>query len=250
MSIKFAFSRPTANESERDELFGHFTAAGYDGLQLKHGQYAGFLDDPEQFVERWGHLQGIGSVLITGGSLDENNVQALRRLYKFASKIGTEIVVFCHGVSRNNVTDQDIVRYAKLLSELGEEARQVGLKLSLHHHFDQPVMYRKDFDLFFENVKDNAVGLTVDTAHLVKSGINDVAEVITSFKGVIDNFHMKDFAEGNWRILGQGDIDFKPIFKAIREIDYRDWMSADEESGGGIRDGMTDCLGFMKDQLR
>lgn len=95
-----------------------------------------------------------------------------------------------HGIPRAEVGQDDIRRYADVLSDLGLEAQQQGIKLSLHHHYDQPVMYRDDFDIFFDQVKDKSVGLTVDTAHLVKSGIEDVAEVIRSFGHVIDNFHL------------------------------------------------------------
>jgi sugar phosphate isomerase/epimerase len=121
--------------------------------------------------------------------------------------------------------------------------------LSLHHHFDQPVMHREDFDVFFERIKAREVGLTIDTAHLAKSGITDAAEVITSFGPFIDNFHLKDFAGGEWRVLGEGVIDFAPIFGAIGDIRYSGWISADEESGGGIIEGMRACLTFMREGL-
>ncbi|SFI42125.1 Sugar phosphate isomerase/epimerase [Paenibacillus sp. UNC496MF] len=249
MSIKYAFSRPTATDDDRDLLFNSYRSVGYDGLQLKHGQYASYMAEPERFLEKWGSLPGAGSALITGGTLDEDGRGQLEKLFAFAERIGTRTIVYCHGVSRKNVTIPDIRRYADILSELGKSARQRGIALSLHHHYDQPVMYREDFDVFFERIKEREVGLTVDTAHLVKSGITDAAEVITSFGPFIDNFHLKDFDGGEWRVLGQGAIDFAPIFKAIGDIRYSGWVSADEESGGGIAEGMQACLAFMRDGL-
>lgn len=250
MSVKFAFSRPTQTSEERDALFGSYRSVGYDGLQLKHVQYAPYIAEPERFIQEWGGLPGIGSALITGGTLDEASRKSMQSLFKFAEKIGTELIVFCHGVSRKHVSHEDIRIYAGMLSELGKSARQHGVSLSLHHHFDQPVMYRDDFDIFFDNVKDDAVRLTIDTAHLVKSGIIDVAEVITSFAPVIDNFHMKDFANGEWRVLGEGDIDFGPIFNAVGAVRYKGWISADEESGSDIVPGMRQCLSFLGSGLQ
>lgn len=249
MSIRIAFSRPTANADEQLTLFEHYSSIGYEGLQLKHSQYAPYVQEPERFLEQWGHLKGVGSAMIFGGSLDEANIAALRKLYGFAEKIGTALIVYCHGIPRDQVTEDDIRSYARTLSELGKEAKQHGISLSLHHHFNQPVMHREDFDLFFDHVQDQSVGLTVDTAHLVKSGIQDVAEIITSFSHVIDNFHMKDFADGDWRVLGQGNIDFAPIFQAIRQVNYSGWLSADEESGGDIIGGMSECLTFLRQGL-
>ena len=135
--------------------------------------------------------------------------------------------------------------------ELGLEAQQqYGVKLSLHHHHNNPVMYREDFDIFFDRIKEQSIGLTVDTAHLVKSGVHDVAELIRSFGHVIDNFHLKDFEQGDWRVLGEGAIDFKPIFGAIQAINFKGWMSADEESGGEVLEGMKACYAYMRNGLK
>ncbi|WP_199614143.1 sugar phosphate isomerase/epimerase family protein [Paenibacillus alkalitolerans] len=250
MNIKLAFSRPTSLMEEQMLLFEQYGAVGYDGLQLKGPQYLPFLNEPERFKEEWGRLPGVGSALITGGRLDEEGIEQLRKVLRFASGIGTDLIVFCHGVPRAQVTTDDIREYADVLSGLGLEALDRGVKLSLHHHYDQPVMYREDFDIFFDRVRDRSVGLTVDTAHLVKSGVGNVAELIRSFGHVIDNFHLKDFENGDWRVLGEGAIDFKPIFEAIKEIGYEGWISADEESGGGILQGMKACYEFIRGGLK
>ncbi|MFC5648055.1 sugar phosphate isomerase/epimerase family protein [Paenibacillus solisilvae] len=247
MTMKFAFSRPTGTDGERDRLLSGYQAAGYQGLQLKSGQYEPYLREPERFLAKWGHLPGAGSALITGGRLDEEGLQELRERFRFGQAIGSERIIFCHGVSRRAVEAEDIRTFAEVLSNMGQEAQeQYGIKLSLHHHYDQPVMYREDFDLFFDRAREGTVGLTIDTAHLIKSGITDCAELIRSFKSVIDNYHMKDFAEGDWQILGRGTIPFQPIFEAIQDTGYGGWVSADEESGGEIEEGMAECLAFLK----
>jgi inosose dehydratase len=249
MTLQLAFSRPTSTDQERNVLFQQYRRIGYDGLQLKHAQYAPFIDSPGAFLEQWGEHCGIASALITGGKLDEQNQEQLRSLLGFANKAGTELIVFCHLVPRKGIEAEDIRRYARVLSELGKEAQQAGVTLSLHHHHDQPVMYRDDFDIFYDEVKDGSVGLTIDTAHLVKSGITDIQEVIRSFHPYIHNFHLKDFSDGEWKVLGHGDIPFDPIFQAIRDTRYNGWISADEESGSGIVEGMRDCLQFMRSGL-
>ncbi|MCA0753519.1 sugar phosphate isomerase/epimerase [Paenibacillus sp. N4] len=250
MSVKFAFSRPTQSDEERDLLFRGYRSAGYEGLQLKHGQYAPYIGEPERFLEEWGMLPGAASALIAGGVVDEESRARLDPLLAFAERIGAERIVFCHGLSRKHVTADDIRRFSGLLSELGKETQQRGIQLSLHHHYDQPVMYREDFDIFFDRLPERTVGLTVDTAHLVKSGITDIAEIVTGFAPYIDNFHMKDFADGEWRVLGEGGIDFEPVFRAMNTIRYDGWVSADEESGGGIQEGMRQCFDFMKQGLQ
>ena len=106
-------------------------------------------------------------------------------------------------------------------------------------------MYREDFDIFFDAVQDEAVGLTLDTAHLVKSGITDIASLIHDFHGVINNVHMKDFADGGFRVLGHGNIDFAPIFRAIQKTRYDAWLCADEESGADTEAALVTCYRFI-----
>lgn len=95
MSIKLAFSRPTSTEEDQTLIFQQYREIGYDGLQLKAKQYLPFLAEPAKFKETWGHLPGVGSALITGGKLDEANIKELKRVFRFASGIGTDLVVYC-----------------------------------------------------------------------------------------------------------------------------------------------------------
>lgn len=247
--MKLAFSRPTRTAAEQRELFTHFGPVGYTGLQLKASQYRDHVDAPQNFLDQWGEYPGVASGLITSGTLSEESQAALRKLFQFANAVGSERIIFVHGLPRDTVSEDDIRKYARVLSELGKEAQDLGVALSLHQHYNQPVMHRKDMDVFFDAAHDNRVGLTVDTAHLVKSGVEDVAGVIRDFRDVIDNFHMKDYADGEWRVLGRGDIDFTPIFAAIHEIGYDGWICADEESGGDLIGGMKECFQFMDSGL-
>ena len=247
--MKLAFSKPTAARDEQRVLFENYRSVGYDGLQLKAGQYDAYLTDPHRFVDDWGDLPGAAAGLIVGAGLDEDGVAAIRKVFRFAGEMGTDRIVFCHCLPRGGVSSDDIRGFAGTLSELGREVEQFGAKLTLHHHFNQPVMHRADLEVFFGAASDGSVGLTVDTAHLVKSGVDDVAAVIRDFAHVIDNFHLTDFADGQWRVLGEGDIDFKPIFRSSKEIGYDEWVSTDEESGSEVLEAMETCMAFMKEGL-
>lgn len=243
--MKLAFSTPTDGPADQRRLFSGFRPAGYEGLQLKGGQYLSFLRDPVRFLDEWGGAPGATSGLIFGGALDAPGQAALRGVFAFAQAVGSERVVFCHGQSRQGLTDTAIRGFAHTLCDLAEEAQTLGVRLSLHHHYDQPVMHRADFDVFFGAVTSGALGLTVDTAHLVKSGITDIAELIDAYAPIIDNIHAKDFARGQFQVLGRGDIDFAPVFAALTDIGYGGWVCADEESGGDLAEGMADCRRFL-----
>jgi sugar phosphate isomerase/epimerase len=243
--VRLAFSAPDRGPEERRALLTGYRAAGFDGLQLKRRQYDAYLPEPERFLADWGHEPGVASGLITGGDLGGDAIADLRRVIRFAAVAGSERIVYCHGLPRAAVNDDDIRRFAGLLSELGVEAQAAGVQLSLHHHYDQPVMHRSDLELFFAHTVERNVTLTVDTAHLVKSGVTDIPGVIRDFAQFIDNFHIKDIADQVFVPLGHGSIDFGPVFAAVSDIGYDGWLCADEESGAAIGDAMGASYRFF-----
>ncbi len=128
--MKLAFSKPTCDADEQRLLFEHFRPTGFEGLQLKHGQYAAYLDAPARFTDEWGHLPGVASALITGGGLDEGSIASLRRILRFGSTVGSDLVILCVTGSREGLTRHDLARAAGLLGDvvtMGKSARLVKL---------------------------------------------------------------------------------------------------------------------------
>ena len=245
--MKIAFSAPTRDEDQTRELMSGFAELGYDGLQLKTAQFRDDLDQPEALLERWPALRGRIGGLIIGGKLDEAGCASLRRVFRFAGAVDAPLVIFCHGEARDGLSHADLAEFADILDLLGGEARDAGTKLSLHQHFNNPCMHRSDLDVFFD--RPRSFGLTADTAHLAKSGIADIPEVIRTFASAIDNFHIKDLAGSDFVMLGQGDVSFEPIFQTIREVGYDGWVAADEESGSDLTMAMKHCHRFITNGL-
>ena len=245
-----AFSKPTRGDPGPRDLFAGFRSAGYAGLQLKGDQYGEFVADPPGFGRRWGGDPALTSALITMGTLDEaraNGLARLRQVVAFAAATRAERVVFCHDHPRDGVTPADLRSYARTLSAVGREAADHGVALSLHHHYQQPVMHDEDFGAFFSAA--DHVGLTVDTAHLAKSGVTDIPRLIRGFAPVIDNVHLKDYADGQWRLLGQGTLDFKAITAALGDVGYSGWLCVDEESPASLAQGFEVSRAYLRDVL-
>ncbi|WP_020579802.1 sugar phosphate isomerase/epimerase family protein [Actinopolymorpha alba] len=247
--MKIAFSKPTSGPEEQRLLFDRFREAGYEGLQLKGGQYNAYLGEPKRFRDQWSHDPACTSALIAGGRLDPDGLAYLRSIISFANAVGSERIVFCHGISRNGLSDADIAGFARTLSKVGREAADQGVALSLHHHYDQPVMHRRDFDVFFDAADTDAVHLTIDTAHLAKSGITDVGGLVADFASVIDNLHLKDFAEGEFRLLGKGTIDLDKMFATLRSSGYDGWLCVDEETSAGLVEAMDTSMEYLRARI-
>lgn len=248
--MKLAFSKPTRGAEAQRLLFQRYPEFGFDGLQLKgnqYGDYAGDPDGPGRFRADWGAAPGHVSSLITMNPLDDEGTERLRALFRFAAEVGAERVVLCHDVPREGLQDSDLVGFAGVLSDLAEESVGLGVRLSLHHHTNQPVMHRRDFDVFFGAVRPDTVSLTVDTGHLVKSGITDVASLITELGAYVDNIHLKDFGDGEFRLLGQGDVDLDSALVAIGKLGDRVTLCVDEESRAELEEGLRVSRDYLRD---
>ena len=233
--MRRAFSKPVP-ETELDRLVGSYREAGYEGLQLKQGQYLEHVADPDGLRARWGDDPGTYSALIVFDTLGADGLPPLRSIVEFAAEVGSERVVFCHDHPRDGV-DRDTLRaFAGILALEGMAARDRGVALSLHHHFGQPVMLPDDFRVFFDATGDT-VGLTIDTAHLAKSGIDDIPAFCREFAPVVDNLHLKDYADGEWRLLGAGTLPLADILTALDAGGYDGWLCVDEESTATLDEG-------------
>ncbi len=261
--MRLGFSTPTPSPSEEQLLFSSYKNSGYEGLQLKSGQYLKYLDNPGPAEERAKADPGSFSALIFWGPLDQDGQQALENVVRFAAGVASERVIFCHDHPRDQTDDDDIRSFAKVLSRIGSEALDLGVKLSLHHHYNQPVMFPDDIGIFFPACAPGTVGLTLDTAHMWKAGEDDVGSVIERFADLIDNVHLKDCRDdaGGRRLpngaraaasfvpLGSGEINFDPIFAALSSVRYSGWICVDEESGAGVAESLKASHEFISDHV-
>lgn len=243
--MRTAFSKPVAPE-QFETLLTDFRPAGYDALQLKTGQFLPWLQTPVQFLDLTGRVPGAAAVLVY---FDELVDERLGSVIDFAMEVGAGMVVFCHNRSRAGITSADRVALAEQLAVHGRIAKDAGIRLSLHHHFDQPVMLPEDVREFWGGIEPGVIGLTVDTAHLAKSGVSDIPGFIREFAPIIDNVHLKDYAHGQWKLVGQGELDLDGILAALSDVGYDGWLCIDEESDASLKDGLTISRAWLDQHL-
>ena len=230
--MRIAFSK-TVPPEDFERLASDFRAEGYEGLQLKAGQYLPYLETPEAFAAKYAQ-PGVASALIYFDELDTARLDAV---VDFATAVGSELVVFCHNRTRDSVAPGELATIAQQLAVSGARARGLGIGLSLHHHYDQPVMLPEDVREFWGAIESGLVGLTVDTAHLAKSGVGDIPGFLAEFAPIIDNIHLKDYSHGEWRLLGEGELDLEGVLRQLAAADFDGWLCVDEESAASLDQG-------------
>ena len=103
-----------------------------------------------------------------------------------------------------------------------------------------------------ELVKDPSlgVGACLDLGHCVRMGQN-VAEILVDYKDWIYDIHIKDEtaptkAGQTWE-MGRGVIDFRPIAKSLREIEYKGVVSMEfEKNGNDPNPGVRESIGYFR----
>ena len=234
------YSRPGSPDVLPDMILKS-SAQGCGSLQLKKGQYLSWLDDIEAFKEKFDVSQIMG--IIANGP-DEDT---LRRSMDFAGQLGLAVVTWVPGWRREQVDEAAYKSAVEALNQLGEYAQEKGTRLSLHNHSGLLFQDEKDMAGFCRYANSECAGITLDTAHLALGGVTDVAGVIRACKDHIDLFHIKDLKGRKFCPLGDGDLDFDEIFKAIHDIGFDGWLVVDDESDQmTLEDALPHAMTFMR----
>ena len=79
----------------------------------------------------------------------------------------------------------------------------------------------------------------------MSSETEPIADVIRASKEWIAHFHAND---PNLLGPGMGEVDFEPIFKALKDIEYSDWVSVEVfDYKPGAETICTESLRYMRE---
>jgi len=129
-----------------------------------------------------------------------------------------------------------IARMAPMLDELGRLARRQGIAVGVHPHLNTVVETPEETDALMARCDPAAVGLALDTGHFHLAG-GDVVRAVRQYATRINYFHFKDGVRPfsrpdffpNLRDLGQGEVDFPGVMRALKETGYRGWINVEQD---------------------
>lgn len=139
----------------------------------------------------------------------------------------------------------------ELLPYVIQKVKETGIKVAIHTHGPDGAAF-PDIRTVVELVKDPSlgVGCCMDLGHTFRSGY-DVAKDIRKFGKWIYDVHIKDETAptkaGRCTEMGSGMMDFKPIIKALRKINYQGVISLEHEKElDAPLTGMAQSIGYLK----
>ncbi|MGQ8336930.1 sugar phosphate isomerase/epimerase family protein [Sunxiuqinia sp. A32] len=113
----------------------------------------------------------------------------------------------------------DYKKTADFFNQTGEKCKKLGMKFCFHNHWTEFVKVDGEvpYDVLLSHTDPDLVAFEMDLCWTTEAGVNPV-EYFNRFPGRFELFHMKDItADKQVATLGEGIIDFKPIFASIEK---------------------------------
>lgn len=144
------------------------------------------------------------------------------------------------------------VHAATQLNEAGALLRGEGLRLGYHNHDHefQPIGETTPFDIVFEYAKPDNLFLELDVRWASELG-GDPCAIIREFGTRCRFLHVKDrpkVGEGRFTEVGNGTIEWEPIFEAARKVGVQWYIVEQDESGTDSLESAAISAAFMKRQ--
>lgn len=137
------------------------------------------------------------------------------------------------------------------LNELAHYSLQEGVQLAYHHHMGTVVQSAEDIDRLMD-ATDDALGLLIDTGHLVFAGEDPIAIARQHGKRIV-HVHCKDVRsdvlervigcdssfldavlEGVFTVPGDGCVDYLSFAEELKKFNYEGWLVVEAEQDPAI----------------
>ncbi len=150
-------------------------------------------------------------------------IEFLKAAVDVAGEVGAESVSLWSG--EGDDAPGEVEHYARLtggLRELLDHAEEKGVRLAFE---PEPGMLSDTMDEFAtlqHDLSHPLFGLTLDVGHVHCLRDGPITDHILRWRNVLWNVHIEDMRRGvhEHLMFGEGEMDFGPIFQALREIDY------------------------------
>jgi sugar phosphate isomerase/epimerase len=207
---------------------------GFDGVQVSFGRdlVGGKMptDNPE-VIARYLSLSKQYKIAIDGTCVDKLHDNGLKSdplgpkwvldSIRLTRALGTQVLLLPFFGRWALKTPNEMDHVGDVLRDLGAEAAKAGVILGLEN-----TISAEDNVRIMERSRSSSVKVYYDVGNSTQAGFDPVKEIRWLGKDRICQFHLKD----NPHYLGEGQIPFGPIMRAIRDIQFSGFANLETDA--------------------
>lgn len=220
------------------QMFDAIAEAGYEGVEFTNNTAGAWLGEHVRVGEelRKRKLMLAAVAIARAGYTDprtvEEDLAVVRTGIEMVRHFPGAVLTLTGAVHKDQVSwrkhlDQALQFYVRA----AELAAAMGVRCAVHphSHHGSLIQSREQYDHLFAHLPKE-VGWCPDTGHIVRGG-QDLMTCLAQYAERIIYVHMKDVdAQGRWKPMGEGIIDWPVLFKWLKKRDFAGWLVAEEES--------------------
>jgi sugar phosphate isomerase/epimerase len=212
--VYIGFDQTPAAQARQEEVLRRVAEMGYRNVEpVDYTNFQGLgAADYRALLDKYGLK---ASALHTSLSMATTDQQWLDKL-ALAKTIGARFIG-AGADPQTFTTAAEWVAWAQKIDHFGFLARQQGMRYMVHSHnweFTQVYGGKTAYDILQENTDAQNVVFELDLYWATKAGVDPI-DVLNTYGKRIQLLHVKDMApDGSITTVGEGIIDFPPIFAA------------------------------------
>ena len=216
------FGRPF--EEALDAIFGQVRAAGYEDVELP----LTLCGTPEG-AQRVGDLLNRHGMQVpsvyAGGALHDDTARdttwSVLEQAAEAKQLGVRSLTFNPApLPERAKTDKELQAQAYRLDQLGQQVQSRGLTLALHFHAPELREGGRELWAELDGSSRANVGLCLDVDWAWRGGVEPL-RILDRYGDRLVSLHVRDARAGKWaQALGEGDYDYAPIFRRLRDLGF------------------------------
>lgn len=157
----------------------------------------------------------------------------------FVKAMGGCKLILCHlpQADRNDLEQRQKNQIA-CITEIARRAADAGVISGFHPNssYGSAFRTREDYSILLDGIANTPLGFAPDAGHIAHGDMDPLA-LIREYHEKVVHVHFKDMAaDGTWRSMGKGCIDFPGIVSYLDQINYQEWIMVEEESSDAAID--------------
>ena len=138
-------------------------------------------------------------------------------------------------MGRDRLGDREkILATAKLFNELAAKLKEDGMRTGYHAHGGdfRKIDGKTAWEIFFSNTNPEVI-MQLDIGNCLQGGGNPYA-ILKKFPGRSATVHLKEHGGPPEAVVGEGDVDWKKVFKICEKSGGTEWYIVEQEGYGAL----------------